>query len=193
MSQVCNFATKSNLRCSFPCQTLEDLEKGSMKIPGKHMKISWLILSRIGIHYLSSNFGSWTICQSHRKEFLDAWQVPCTCTHPDHIQTQDSCPPSHLVNIIMSVKLLQSESKVVPISSKFCSKCFNAYNDKYSGKPGERLLVIVPKPKPITSPFALDPPSTSTDRNTSNHGKRKSNSRFLRLIFDPFLQPMKSH
>lgn len=83
---VCNFANKSALPCSgFSVQTLEDLEKGAMKIPGKHMKISWLILSRIGIHYLSSNFSSWTICLTHRREFLDAWQVPANCTHPDHI------------------------------------------------------------------------------------------------------------
>ena len=63
----------------------------------------------------------------------------------------------------MSVKILQSESKVVPISSKFCNKCFKNYNDKYSGKPGERLLVIVPKPKPITSPFA--PEETQKSQN----------------------------
>ena len=39
-----------------------------------------LILSRVGIHYLSSTFGSWTICQAHRKEFLDAWYVPIEFT-----------------------------------------------------------------------------------------------------------------
>ena len=39
-----------------------------------------LILSRVGIHYLSSTFGSWTICQAHRKEFLDAWYVPIDFT-----------------------------------------------------------------------------------------------------------------
>ena len=77
-SNSCHFASKSNLKCMHlsPHQSLDTLDRASMKIPGKHMKISWLILSRVGIHYLSSTFGSWTICQIHRKEFLDTWQVP---------------------------------------------------------------------------------------------------------------------
>ena len=75
-----------------PYQTLDALDRASMKIPGKHMKISWLILSRVGIHYLSSTFGSWTICQIHRKEFLDTWQVPAKCTHPDHNIMNDQIP-----------------------------------------------------------------------------------------------------
>ena len=147
-----------------PYQTLDALDRASMKIPGKHMKISWLILSRVGIHYLSSTFGSWTICQIHRKEFLDTWQVPAKCTHPDHNIMNDQIP-CHLVTMVMSVKLLQSEGKVVPISSKFCSSCFEAYTAKYSSKPGEKLVVVVPKPKPNPSPFQvqvqLPPPNPS--------------------------------
>ena len=96
-----------------PLQSLDELDKSAMKIPGKHIKISWLILSRVGVHYLSSNFAQWTICPIHRKEFLDAWQVPPTCTHPDHGEMEST--PLHLVNIVMSVKLLQSESKVSSI------------------------------------------------------------------------------
>ena len=179
MSQLitCNFQSKSLQRCSasHPAfQTLEDLEKSAMKIPGKHMKISWLILSRVGVHYLSSNFASWTICQVHRKEFLDGWQVPDTCTYPDHLDNagsaSDNAGAKHLVNIVMSVKLLQKEGKVVPISSKFCQACHSLYNDKYSSKPGERLLVIVPKPKPVitSSPFELTTPEDSGPGSSSS-------------------------
>ena len=131
MQSQCNFAIKSQQRCAgtISLQTLDDLENATRKIPGKHMKISWLILSRVGIHYLSANFSTWTICQVHKREFLDAWQVPAKCSHPDH-NIMDNAIPVHLVNIVMSVKLLQAESKVVPISSKFCPKCFNNYNTK---------------------------------------------------------------
>ena len=179
-SNTCHFASKSNLKCMnlSPYQTLDALDRASMKIPGKHMKISWLILSRVGIHYLSSTFGSWTICQIHRKEFLDTWQVPSKCTHPDHNIMNDQIP-CHLVTMVMSVKLLQSEGKVVPISSKFCSSCFEAYTAKYSSKPGEKLVVVVPKPKPNPSPFQvqvqLPPPNPSPfepipeKSNTSNN------------------------
>ena len=59
----------------------------------------------------------------------DAWQVPPKCSHPDH-NIMENTVPVHLVNIVMSVKLLQAESKVVPISSKFCPKCYSAYNAK---------------------------------------------------------------
>ena len=115
-SSTCHFASKSTLKCVHigAPQSLDDLDRASMKIPGKHMKISWLILSRVGIHYLSSTFGSWTICQAHRKELLDTWQVPPKCTHPDH-NIMDDSQPCHLVTMVMSVKLLQSEGKVVPI------------------------------------------------------------------------------
>ena len=77
MQSQCHFTNKGQQRCagSFPLQTLDDLENATRKIPGKHMKISWLILSRVGIHYLSANFSNWTICPIHKKEFLDAWQV----------------------------------------------------------------------------------------------------------------------
>ena len=131
MQSQCNFAIKSQQRCAgtISLQTLDDLENATRKIPGKHMKISWLILSRVGIHYLSANFSTWTICQVHKREFLDAWQVPAKCSHPDH-NIMENAIPVHLVNIVMSVKLLQAESKVVPISSKFCPKCFNNYNTK---------------------------------------------------------------
>jgi len=155
MQSQCNFAIKSQQKCAgtFPFQTLDDLENATRKIPGKHMKISWLILSRVGVHYLSANFNGWTICPVHKKEFLDAWQVPPRCSHPDH-NIMDDATPVHLVNIVMSVKILQLESKVVPISSKFCPKCFNNYNAKYSSKPGQKLFVVIPKPKPMaSSPF----------------------------------------
>ena len=72
MQSQCNFAIKSQQKCAgtFPFQTLDDLENATRKIPGKHMKISWLILSRVGVHYLSANFNGWTICPVHKKEFL---------------------------------------------------------------------------------------------------------------------------
>ena len=110
---ACHFASKSNVKCVAypPPQTLDELDMASMKIPGKHMKISWLILSRVGIHYLSSTFGSWTICQTHRKEFLDAWQVSNKCSHPDHNIFDESSIADNLVTMVMSVKLLQTRAK----------------------------------------------------------------------------------
>ena len=187
----CNFAHTSSQKCSLIGQvfTLNDLENAVMKIPGKQMKLSWLILSRIGIHYLSGNFSMWTICQVHKKEFLDAWQVPNQCTHPDHISQVDQTPPTHLVNIVMSVKILQSESKVVPISSKFCSKCFKHYNDKYAGKPGEKLIVVVPKPKPIaSSPFVPNPPAPISQEKRHTDVPMNINSRGVLASVEP-LQP----
>ena len=88
--------------------------------------------------------------------------------------------PCHLVTMVMSVKLLQSEGKVVPISSKFCPYCFEAYNAKYSSRPGEKLVVVVPKPKPQVqqtapnpSPFEPIPEKSNTSNNVPlNIGSR---------------------
>ena len=138
---ACHFASKSAIRCvSFPNpQTLDELDMASMRIPGKHMKISWLILSRVGIHYLSSTFGSWTICQAHRKEFLDAWQVSSNCSHPNHNILDESAVSDQLVTMVMSVKMLQNAGQVVPISSKFCKNCYDDFNRMYGSKPGEKV------------------------------------------------------
>ena len=106
------------------------------------MKISWLILSRVGIHYLSSTFGRWTICQVHRREFLDAWQVSPKCSHPDHNIYDNSAIADQLVTMVMSVKMLQNEGKVVPISSKFCKMCFDDFNRVYTSKPGEKARIV---------------------------------------------------
>ena len=168
---ACHFASKSNVKCVAypPPQTLDELDMASMKIPGKHMKISWLILSRVGIHYLSSTFGSWTICQTHRKEFLDAWQVSNKCSHPDHNIFDESSIADNLVTMVMSVKLLQNEGKVVPISSKFCKNCFDDFNRAYTSKPGEKVVVIVPKPKP-QSPFCPAKPVAEKEPISAGNG-----------------------
>ncbi len=171
---ACNFASKSRGRCGpnvIPVigQSLDELDAQSMRIPGKQMKLSWLILSRVGIHFLSSTYGSWVICPNHKKEFLDAWQVPHSCCYPGHIsigQDDGASSADNLVTMVMSVKILQNEGHVVPISGKFCAECLNKYNQKYASKPGEKLVVIVPRTKPTlpvsSSPFCPAAPSSTT-------------------------------
>jgi hypothetical protein len=70
----------------------------SMRVPGKTVKISWMMLSRVGVQYLNASYGWWTVCPNHRKEYLDAWQVGKTCCHPVH-KIQEQPPPAgeHMV------------------------------------------------------------------------------------------------
>ena len=53
-----------------------------------------------------------------------------------------------------------------------CPGCFEAYNAKYSSRPGEKLVVVVPKPKPQVqqtapnpSPFEPIPEKSNTSNN----------------------------
>ena len=99
---TCHLGQKSSVKCgpysNSPLQTLDELDAASMRVPGKQMKISWMILSRVGVEYLTAPCGRWTVCQNHRKEFLDAWQVGKTCCHPHHVDDKASNEPKHLVS-----------------------------------------------------------------------------------------------
>ena len=139
---ACHLSQKSRVKCSSlansALQTLDELDAASMRVPGKQMKISWMILSRVGVEYLTGNYkysstrqrngsttltwvlpsnnwvffvapscGRWTVCQTHRREFLDAWQVGKVCCHPKHVDRNEpsSNEPKHLVNAFCSLKL----------------------------------------------------------------------------------------
>ena len=49
------------------------------------------------------------------------------------------------VTLVMSVKVLQSEGQVMPISGKLCHNCKNNYDVKYGGKQTEKVVVFVPR------------------------------------------------
>ena len=69
----------------------------------------------------------------------------------------------------MSVKILQREGLVVPISGKVCDNCKTDYETSYASKPGEKIVIIMPKaqmpviPQPLAvpSPFCSPPPPTA--------------------------------
>lgn len=99
---MCHLGQRSKQRCGphvhSPLQTLDELDATSMRVPGKSVKISWMMLSRVGVQYLNASYGWWTVCPTHRKEYLDAWQVGKACCHPVH-KVQDHLPPAaeHMV------------------------------------------------------------------------------------------------
>ena len=49
------------------------------------------------------------------------------------------------VTLVMSVKVLQSEGHVIPISGKLCHNCKNNYDVKFGGKQTEKVVVYVPR------------------------------------------------
>ena len=78
-------------------------------------RLSWMLLSRVGINYLlpPSTYASWTVCQHHKREFLDNWQVDHTCCYPDHEEDfTDESKPTELISLVMAIKLLQATGKV---------------------------------------------------------------------------------
>ena len=68
--------------------------------------------------------------------------------------------------MVMSVKILQSEGKVLPISGKLCQACKDLYDARYLSKSGEKIVIIMPRaqipmaaPLTVPSPFCrLSPP-----------------------------------
>ena len=100
---ICHLGQRSKQRCGphphSNLQTLDELDAASMRVPGKTVKISWMMLSRVGVQFLHASYGWWTVCPNHRKEYLDAWQVGKTCCHPVH-KLRDQQPPQaeHMVS-----------------------------------------------------------------------------------------------
>jgi hypothetical protein len=45
----------------------------------------------------------------------------------------------------MSIKVLQAEGLVVPISGKLCHTCKEKYDKRYGGKQPENLVVFLPR------------------------------------------------
>ncbi len=72
-------------------------------------KVSWLILSRAGVNYLTHSglSGSWLICPAHRREFHDAWEAKAECSYPPHDRWVPRIPARHNVTLAMSARLLQ--------------------------------------------------------------------------------------
>ena len=74
--------------------------------------------------------------------------------------------------MVMSVKILQSEGKVLPISGKLCQACKDAYDAKYLSKSGEKIVIIMPRtqipmaaPLTVPSPFCRLSPPQKTSQN----------------------------
>lgn len=47
--------------------------------------------------------------------------------------------------MLMSIKILQTEGLVVPISGKLCQSCKNMYDQRYGGKQSENVVVFLPR------------------------------------------------
>ena len=63
------------------------------------------------------------------------------------------------VSMVMSVKILQSEGKVLPISGKLCQACKDSYDTKYTSKSGEKIVIIMPRAQlPMASPLTVPSP-----------------------------------
>ena len=63
------------------------------------------------------------------------------------------------VSMVMSVKILQSEGKVLPISGKLCQACKDSYDTKYTSKTGEKIVIIMPRAQlPMASPLTVPSP-----------------------------------
>ena len=61
--------------------------------------------------------------------------------------------------MVMSVKILQSEGKVLPISGKLCQACKDSYDTKYTSKTGEKIVIIMPRAQlPMASPLTVPSP-----------------------------------
>ena len=61
--------------------------------------------------------------------------------------------------MVMSVKILQSEGKVVPISGKLCQACKDLYDAIYTSKPGEKIVIVMPREQlPMNSPLTIPSP-----------------------------------
>ena len=61
--------------------------------------------------------------------------------------------------MVMSVKILQSEGKVLPISGKLCQACKDSYDIKYTSKTGEKIVIIMPRAQlPMASPLTVPSP-----------------------------------
>ena len=99
----------------------------------------------------------------------------------------------------MSVKILQREGLVVPISGKICDNCKADYESNYATKPGEKIVIIMPKAQlPVTkptlaipSPFATSPvPPQATS--VLNQTPTKQSSPSLPSPKSPNLDMMKT-
>ena len=90
LSVSCNLGLRSSRECGpayANLQTFGELDAatgGGNGSTGRQQvkRLSWMLLSRVGINYLMppSTYASWTVCQYHKKEFLDNWQVDNTCS-----------------------------------------------------------------------------------------------------------------
>ena len=118
----CNLGQRSGRACGpayANLQTFGELDAaaagGGGGLGRQVKRLSWMLLSRVGINFLMppSTYSSWTVCQHHKKEFLDNWQVDNTCCYPEHEEDfTDESKPTELISLVMAIKLLQSTGKV---------------------------------------------------------------------------------
>ena len=77
----------------------------------------------------------------------------------------------------MSIKLLQGEGKILPISGKICQTCKLLHDNKYRGKPGEKVVIILKKPTTTTQQ-----PTTSNNIKVENTVPRSRRSMTIKPI-----------
>eukprot|EP00096_Caligus_rogercresseyi_P010798 TRINITY_DN4039_c0_g1_i1.p1 TRINITY_DN4039_c0_g1~~TRINITY_DN4039_c0_g1_i1.p1 ORF type:complete len:713 (-),score=222.31 TRINITY_DN4039_c0_g1_i1:736-2874(-) len=110
-------------------------------------KTSWILLSRMGRDFLglSGSGEDLFVCGSHFYKYFDAWSPPdgCVCGEKFIIKTERK------VSLLLAVKVLQSEGRVLPIGSPLCESCWGKYERTYASKPGEKVMIILKKKRPL--------------------------------------------
>ena len=107
-----------------------DLDSCILEVKCCSLKVLLLLpFSRVGVDYLTNPACSrWTVCQTHRREFLDAWQVGKDCCHPKHnpdSKNKDASQPKHLVSCVLNkVKRFAKQLRSNNINALACVYCY---------------------------------------------------------------------
>ncbi|XP_040577340.1 uncharacterized protein [Lepeophtheirus salmonis] len=127
---------------------------GASESGGMVSKTSWIILSRLGYDFLNTNLSQMNLCSLHYKEYFEEW-IPndgCVCGVKCIVTSETN------VSLLLAVKVLRSEGKVLPIGRPLCESCQVHYEEKYAAKPGERVMIILKKRKPQTLSIKKEEP-----------------------------------
>jgi hypothetical protein len=132
----CVFGRRSQLACgsegpapvAIRLQTLDELDAAATVANGSGTaaaKVSWIILSRVGVDYLGGGpaIGRWLICPAHRRELLEAWQAPSRCGHPSHEPQAQGEDALGTVTLATSLRALREEGVVLAIGGRLCAAC----------------------------------------------------------------------
>jgi len=171
----CVFGRRSGTPCgsigaaplAMRLQTLDELDATASVAHGGTSRISWIILSRVGVDYLGGGaLGRWLICPVHRRELLEAWQAPGKCCHPAHQPARPSAAADHdlalgTVTLSTSVRTIREEGAVLPVGGRLCAACQQrTMEDVKTGVTGPQFVVpspFCPPPEAITGPVVAPP------------------------------------